>query len=82
MIFRCQERTIMLHASQIVIPTQSICNLPHTPSNLFPTDTIRLTIQVQFCALYTYNCVGIIKFELVNLVAHSDFVPDEYHNPY
>ncbi|KAF9518855.1 hypothetical protein BS47DRAFT_1337699 [Hydnum rufescens UP504] len=49
-------------------------------------DAIQLTIQVQFCALYIYNCVGIIKFELVDSlvdsVAHSSFVPDQYCKPY
>ncbi|KAF9508403.1 hypothetical protein BS47DRAFT_1350470 [Hydnum rufescens UP504] len=49
-------------------------------------DAIRLTIQVQFHALYIYNCVGIINFELVDSlvdsVAHGNFVPDEYHKPY
>ncbi|KAF9504709.1 hypothetical protein BS47DRAFT_1354853 [Hydnum rufescens UP504] len=49
-------------------------------------DAIRLTIQVQFRALYIYNCVAIINFglvdSLVDLVAHGNFVPDEYYNPY
>ncbi|KAF9506930.1 hypothetical protein BS47DRAFT_1352264 [Hydnum rufescens UP504] len=70
MISRRQEHTIVLHASRIVIPAQSICGLTCTHSNPLPMDAIRLTIQFE------------LVNSLVDSVVHGNFVPDEYHKPY